>query len=104
MTMTVVKKTIVVAALAAAAMVSATTVSRAGNAGVNIIYPPKLTAAAPAEAETAPAKTTVTVNLRPRKIDYHRFWRSYHKFRVNRAIFQLYHTDRRKYGGRRYPF
>ena len=93
------------AAIAATAVLSATTAAQAGNAGVNIIYPPKLeTAKKVAEPAAKPAKNSVTIHVHTHTPDYRKFWRAYHRFRVNRALFQRYHMDRPRYGGKRYPF
>ena len=102
--MNVINRTGFAALCAAAALVAAAPLASAGNAGVNIIYPPKLASDFEKTEETdAASSTTIVVRFKQRS-NYRNFWRTRHKFRVNRALFQNYLSDRSKYGGRRYPF
>ena len=89
---------------AGAAMLMTVPMAHAGNAGVNMIYPPKRASdfdkAAPAPVAT---KTVVKV-----KVYVHRNTRKYlrerRRFYVERALFQNYTGFRKVYGGRNYPF
>ena len=88
-----------------AAMLMAVPTAEAGNAGVNIIYPPKL-ASDFDKSDEEPVRTTrtevkVNVTVRP---SYRQFWRERRRWYTERALFQNYVGFRKQYSGRRYPF
>ncbi len=110
--MTIYKTGGLVVICAGAAMLMATLPAQAGNAGVNIIYPPKL-ASDFDKSDEKTAKTVITKSVKVKvivggKLDITPGWRSFYKWRrrheVDRALFQNYPSDRTRYSGRLYPF
>ena len=110
--MTIYKTSGLVAICAGAAMLMATLPAQAGNAGVNIIYPPKQ-ASDFDQPDEKTAETVITKSVKVKVVTVGALhitsgWRSFYKWRnrywVNRALFQNYPMDRRTYSGRLYPF
>lgn len=103
-------KTLKTAALSAmcagAVMLWAASAGAADNAGVNIIYPPRL-ASAFDKADDMPAKPEVQpiVNVKIILASDQRAFDIIHRRNfINRALYQRYLGFKRVYKGRRYPF
>ena len=103
--MSIIKTGGLTAAVLGAAVFVAAPAAQAGDAGVNIIYPPKRAADfdKPDEPTRSGTREEVRVVVRVRP-NYRSFWRERRRFYVERALYQNYLGFAKQYGGRDYPF